>query len=403
VGNRWNCRWYSHGQRYYSGSPVLRSFPLFPGEYPNLTAVGSTLYFVAGATPELWKSDGTNAGTTKVLSSAGGLPLRVNFSGTGISLFPVSYMTAYKGDLFFSGSDGVVFTLWRSNPTTGITTVVAQANNSPASPGEFAISTNNTLYFVEHGGTASAFLWRSDGTAAGTFPITSFPAAEPTDVNNELYFTGDGSKGWELYKTNGNPGQAVLVVDINQLPGAPSKINKGSNTSFLTYVNSTGALYFAADDGIKGFELWKVDIANTTATMTDINPGPAGSAPYTSPPGKFAVAGGTVFFIANDPANGGEVRSITPEPVSDSSANCDLCSGIGEPINTFTGELYEPLPADINLGGPMALVFQRYYAAFLRRSLIVGDLGSNWRHNFDARLTISGKYSQVYQLEGSRY
>ena len=88
----------------------------------------------------------------------------------------------------------------------------------------------------------------------------------------------------------------------------------------------------------------------------------------------------------------------TPEP--NSSANCTLCSDAGEPVNTFSGELYEDLSPDINLGGPMPLVFQRYYAAFLRRSFIVGDLGNNWRHNFDARLFISGNTAKYLSNKG---
>lgn len=74
----------------------------------------------------------------------------------------------------------------------------------------------------------------------------------------------------------------------------------------------------------------------------------------------------------------------TPQAIS--SANIRYAASNLDPINTFNGELYTQKERELNLGGPMSLYFQRYYASYLRRSFIVGDLGSNWRHNFDARL-----------------
>jgi len=89
-----------------------------------------------------------------------------------------------------------------------------------------------------------------------------------------------------------------------------------------------------------------------------------------------------------------------PEPTADSTANFLYASSDLDPVNTFTGELYTQKPRDIDLGGPMALYFQRYYGSYLRRSFILGDLGSNWRHNFDARLFISGNTASYISPEG---
>ena len=61
-----------------------------------------------------------------------------------------------------------------------------------------------------------------------------------------------------------------------------------------------------------------------------------------------------------------------------------------EPISMFTGELFDQFPPDLDLGGPMPLVFQRYYAAFLKKDgLIIGKLGDNWLHNFEMTLTVT--------------
>ena len=70
------------------------------------------------------------------------------------------------------------------------------------------------------------------------------------------------------------------------------------------------------------------------------------------------------------------------------SANYHLSGTVGHPVDTFNGELFDLLPPDLDLGGPLPLAFQRYYAAFLKNDgLIAGKLGDNWLHNFEMTLT----------------
>ena len=65
-----------------------------------------------------------------------------------------------------------------------------------------------------------------------------------TNVNGTLFFTADnGTNGQELWKSNGTPGGTVLVKDIRA--GSAS-----SGAGNLTNVN--GTLYFTADDGTSG-------------------------------------------------------------------------------------------------------------------------------------------------------
>lgn len=81
--------------------------------------------------------------------------------------------------------------------------------------------------------------------------------ASLTDVNGALYFTADdGTHGTELWSSDGTVAGTVLVSDIN--PGSGY-----SDPSFLTNVN--GTLYFAADDGTHGSELWSFRPALTIA------------------------------------------------------------------------------------------------------------------------------------------
>ena len=94
----------------------------------------------------------------------------------------------------------------------------------------------------------------------------SFPFAL-ANVNGALYFQADdGADGVELWKSDGTAAGTVMVTDIN--PGAD-----GSYPSELANVN--GTLYFNADDGADGVELWKSDgTAAGTVMVKDIDPGP---------------------------------------------------------------------------------------------------------------------------------
>ena len=100
----------------------------------------------------------------------------------------------------------------------------------------------------------------------------------------------------------------------------------------------------------------------------------------------------TVAFAGVD-ANGGEgpctatgshvFSSEVFEPIGSSTGNTPF-SGINrDPVNSNSGELFFNETPDLFLGGSMPLYFQRYYASYLRRSFVAGELGDNWRHNFE--------------------
>ena len=71
---------------------------------------------------------------------------------------------------------------------------------------------------------------------------------------------------------------------------------------------SGGELFFVADDGTSGFELWKSDGTTAgTVLVKDINPGGVGSIPV-----DFTEIGGELFFVANDGTTGLELWVVRP-------------------------------------------------------------------------------------------
>ena len=168
------------------------------------------------------------------------------------------------------------------------------------------IAVGNTLFMAANDGTNGFELWKSDGTASGTMMvkdintgsddgINSFTGPQMTAVGNTLYFEADdGTNGYELWKSDGTASGTVMVKDINNGSG-------GSYPSSLTAIGTT--LYFSADDGTNGGELWKSDgTANGTMMVKDIN---IGSDPSICQ--FFTAVGNTLYFQADDGYNGVEL------------------------------------------------------------------------------------------------
>lgn len=99
--------------------------------------------------------------------------------------------------------------------------------------------------------------------------------------------------------------------------------------------------------------------------------------------------------------------TLTPDPSASpthastgGSGQVEPGSDPDDPISTFSGELFLPQPPDLNLGGPLPLLFSRYYAAFLERNGILHSLGPNWTHNFNWKLKRTGSLADVISDTG---
>jgi ELWxxDGT repeat protein len=209
----------------------------------ELINANGTLFFIAEDGThglELWKSDGTEAGTVMVKDI---------YPGSSDSFFPPIYreFSNINGTLFFGASDNV------------------------------------------HGRE----LWKSDGTEDGTVivkdiypgPVGSGPT-QLVNLNGTLFFwASDGEQGYELWKSDGTENGTIMAVDI--IPGS-----EGLHPSHVTIEN--GTLFFAAYDEKHGLELWKSDTTETgTGMVKDIFPGSESSSI------RFLTnVNGTLFFSA---------------------------------------------------------------------------------------------------------
>jgi ELWxxDGT repeat protein len=305
----------------------------------GLVGVGNTLYFAADDGvhgTELWRSDGTEAGTVLVRDIyAGstapfmpppppGIPPFLPLPAVPNSAVPQP-LASVNGTLYFLAEDGTHgIELWRTDGTAAGTVLVKDINPGPGPLFPFVgapiptsgVNFGGALYFIATDLLGGSALWRSDGTAAGTTVVRSFRgpfgAHSLTVVNGTLYFTADdGVHGAELWQSDGTPEGTVLLRDVypgavpSPVPGAPSPANF-SNPHALT--SSHGVLYFFADDGAHGTELWQSDgTPEGTVLAVDVNPGPAGALSF---PGSTPLLGAWsgVYLQADDGTHGVELR-----------------------------------------------------------------------------------------------
>ena len=340
--------WKSDGSD--GGTRLIRSFD----GISNLVKANGFLYFIAetGGGYDIWSSDGTFAGTQKVEAL-----------NPGSSDFAAYNLFAVNDTLFFSASDSDEsnngYELWRwdgydvgtkifrnlfpdryitkqsieFDEETGQQTLTVETAEidsttpeySPDSfPGNFTNAGGGNFFFTAYAtqsikavvdGFADEFqlggieLWFSNGTESGTYPILinneSYNIYNPVDgtasppslyeenyiakgssfpknltlLNDKLYFTAnDGINGVELWRINSTGLGDMLVKDIHP--------TSSSNPQNLTVVGEK--LYFTADDG-NGRELWVVENDNITQKVENSGENPQ----------HLTEIGGNLYYSAN--------------------------------------------------------------------------------------------------------
>jgi ELWxxDGT repeat protein len=284
--------WKSDGTE--TGTVRVMEFPDALVGPRNFTDVHGTLYFgFEGFGGSLWKSDGTTAGTVTVNDP--NVPVRPDD------------LTNVNGTLFFSGTDRIHDEeLWKSDGTTAGTVMVKDilAPFGPSYPTNLT-NVDGTLFFTTHDVINGRRLWRSDGTPEGTIllenlgPSGSNIVTDLTNVNGTLFFMHVGEAGRQLWRSDGTAIGTFAIKDFSY----------GSNDAvFSQLTNVGGTLLFAAKDEQHGRELWTSDgTSSGTFLVKDIQAGQQGSYPF-----NLANDNGVLLFTSNDGLHGFELWSADP-------------------------------------------------------------------------------------------
>jgi ELWxxDGT repeat protein len=284
----------------YSGSyPYPTYFLKYNGTYfetvPNVspgntfTAYNGAFYYVGGSYPNYKLYKNVNGTETEVLDD------NSNSFGTSASSF-----YEFNGELFISSSSKT----WKTDGNN--TSEVTDGSGTAIVYMSDFTEVGSSLFFKARSGTSNYtnYLWVYDSnnntytqvaTSNNNYPISN--PSSFTAVDGVLYFVAtDATNGYELRKYEN--GVATLVVDAN--PGTGNGMSSSASTGEII-TGFDGSVFFAADNGTDGVELWKYDGA-TAYMVDDINSGSGSSSPV-----DFTVFDDKLYFVATSPSAGREL------------------------------------------------------------------------------------------------
>ncbi|GMU63901.1 MAG: hypothetical protein AMXMBFR36_01750 [Acidobacteriota bacterium] len=193
----------------------------------GLAAVGDRIFFAADDGvhgSELWVTDGTIPGTRMVADIRPG----------PASSRPYGMVEAFEEVWFLAGEPWTERRVWRSDGTSAGTRPLFEEATDPLGPHVSSLLEGPGLVFVIH--TEPSYgLWRTDGTLTGTFELhggftapTLFEAtgAATTLPNGSLVFTGcDNDTGCEPWRSDGTLAGTLRLGDLR--PGTESSYASG--------------------------------------------------------------------------------------------------------------------------------------------------------------------------------
>ena len=316
--------WITDGTEFGTQFIADIDIPDLYGNYTEFTSAGDQLFFNAGATETVY---GRELYTTYYDSSQPDIHLVKDIRLGSSSSNPenLTYIAPYL--LFFAYTDDEGRELWRSDGTNPGTFMVKESV-----PGYYGVGYNGSkiqsvlvngiLYYdaftpnkyvsdsIYQGGLE---LWRSDGTEDGTYLVkdltptyvTPYGAswsdpAHLTYFRNALFYsskkTGIGQELFYYDPTNVIHKEygPQIIKDICPNDGITCGPSNGSYPS--DFFVAGGFLYFLADDGIHGRELWVTNGTETgTRMVIDLVPGD-GSPTIT----QQTVFDNKLFFVYDD-------------------------------------------------------------------------------------------------------
>jgi ELWxxDGT repeat protein len=274
---------------------------------------------------ELWRTDGTPAGTV-LLKDINPGPADSNIAG----------MTELNGKVVFFADDGTNGgELWVSDGTSAGTHIVANidgsSNTSVISPVKPLQPINGAVLFAAlPAGSDHYTLWRSDGTAAGTWQVKDVDVGSGIGpgysasmiVGSRLFFAGrDPVYGLEPWVSDGTPDGTHVIGDI--APGT-------ADSSPQEFTATLDAVYFSAQNATVGRELWRTDFTGSVAVLvSDLVAGPNGSVPQhlTSLGHQLFYSGMDAPGLPNGTIGGGAEPDISDGTVAGTHRIVDIYRG----------------------------------------------------------------------------
>jgi ELWxxDGT repeat protein len=249
---------------FYETTPGLLGWDFADSKVPGFCVANGTLFFKSGNAAhgyELWKTDGTTAGTVEVSDIYPG--------PTGSNPY---FITSFNGKVFFTAKDNVhgweLFCSDGTDAGTHIVKDIAPGVNGAFNDGgdlsidpQFKVS-GDYLYFVaDNNGVTNVepHWWRTDGTDNGTIQLeTTLEPYDPgpysrnvttADLNGELIFVAGNPPftNATTWKSDGTVAGTTQVFTNNGLVMYPCIMSLGSYVYFNGVDNDSSGM--ARTDG----------------------------------------------------------------------------------------------------------------------------------------------------------
>lgn len=223
---------------------------------------------------------------------------------------PVALLGRTDSHLYFSENS----TIWSYSRGGRIDRAGAPASVSPLVVPP-AADDEDRLFYIGRDARHDE-LWVTDGSEDGAERLTDLQELNEsggiiqlTTIDDVLFFAAkEETTGFELWRSEGTEDETMRLTDLRA--GEEDSLSDNADIPMMGALGTH--VYFAADDGVHGMELWRVHKSGAPIELVqDLVPGPGGSEPH-----NFTVINGRLFFQATDPSRQLTVlREIVDRPI----------------------------------------------------------------------------------------
>ncbi len=363
-----------------------------PGTYTesDLTVVNRTLQSSTPTSPESTIIDGSGSNSA-VISTAASATIR------GLTITGGNQIGAPGGGIRVSGGLVVLQDMIIENNSSDLTGggVGSDTGSSQLDMSNTVIRNNTAQRLgggIFWGGSAPITIRNSEisnnTVLGGSLPVSAFGGGIYKGNFSTLVIENTSITGNSLVASQRNFGAGMYTsADSTRL----TNVSISNNSAMAaTTLSDGGGIYFVSSG--RTLEITSGTINGNTAAddggglrCTTLNPGslrlPSGSITGNSPDDIFGC-------------------SPPVAAVGDTPADFEQGGTDADPVSTFTGDLFNQFSADFNLGGPMPLLFSRYYSSALVNAGVGGPIGDNWRHFYEWTLTNIGNDIDIVNHHG---
>lgn len=247
--------------------------------------IGTDVVFKAstsGNPGKLWKTDGTDVGTSQIPVIEPFYIVNSDMAKLGNKVIFFAHNTVDGFEPYVSdGTAAGTFMLKNINPSGNSLTTQAQGLHLKV--------VGNYCYFIANNGTTSS-LWRTDGTTNGTIELI----AENNNISDAAYSAVDGDKLWYInYNSAGSGANSKLIVTDGTVTGTTVVHSTLSYPQNLKVYK--GSVWMQSRDlgSAANAEVWRSDgLQSNTNLAFDVSSGG-----YSSNPNCFFELNGKLYFF----------------------------------------------------------------------------------------------------------